>query len=71
MGVFQEAIQTASVIAVFKKGSTQDVNNTVQYLYYSSLTRLLKSSCTVDNILYDLQYGFRKNKSTSYPFFNN
>ena len=43
----------------------------VQYPYYPSLIRLLKNSCIVDyrfledhNILYDLQYGFRKNKST-------
>ena len=43
----------------------------IQYPYYPSLIRLLKNTCAVDykfledhNILYDLQYGFRKNKST-------
>ena len=71
-GIFPEAIKLAKVIAIFKRGSTQDVNNyppisllsifdkIIEKLMYSRLYKFLEDH----NILYDLQYGFRKNKST-------
>ena len=71
-GIFPETIKLASVIAIFKKGSTQDVNNycpisllsvfdkIIEKLMYSRLYKFLDDH----NILYDLQHGFRKNKST-------
>ena len=71
-GIFPEAIKLAKVIAIFKKGSTQDVNNyrpisllsifdkIIEKVMYSRLYKFLEDH----NILYDLQYGFRKNIST-------
>ena len=71
-GVFPEAIKIACVIAVFKKGSTQDINNyrpisllsifdkIIEKLMYSRLYAFLEKH----NILYDQQFGFRKHKST-------
>ena len=71
-GIFPEAIKLARVIAIFKKGSTQDINNyrpisllsifdkIIEKLMYSRLYKFLDEH----KILYDLQFGFRKNKST-------
>ncbi len=71
-GIFPEPIKIAKVIAVFKKGSTQDVNNyrpisllsifdkIIEKLMYRRLYNFLE----IHNILYEQQYGFRKNKST-------
>ena len=71
-GIFPDAIKIAKVISVFKKGSTQDVNNyrpisllsifdkIFEKLMYSRLYNFLDKY----NILYEHQYGFRKNKST-------
>ena len=71
-GVFPESLKTAKVISIFKKGSTQDVNNyrpisllsifdkIFEKLMYSRLYNFLDKF----NILYEHQYGFRKNKST-------
>ena len=71
-GIFPEAIKTASVISVFKKGSTQDVINyrpmsllsifdkIIEKLIYSRLYNFLE----IQHSIWSTQYGFRKSKST-------
>ena len=70
--VFPEKIKVAKVISIFKKGSTQDVNNyrpisllsifdkILEKLMYSRLYKFLEQH----NVLFEQQSGFRKQKST-------
>jgi len=77
-GIFPEAIKIAKVIPIFKKGSTQNVNNyrpisllsifdkIIEKLMYNRVYIFLEKH----NILYKHQYGFRKQMSTHQSLIN-
>ena len=73
-GVFPSVLKTAKVIPVFKKDSKLDYSNYRPISLLSNIEKILEKLmyrrlCTFlnnNNIIYDLQFGFRKQYSTSH-----
>ena len=77
-GIFPEALKIAKVIPIYKKGSTQDVNNyrpisllsifdkIIEKIMYNRVNLFLENH----NILFEQQYGFRKQMSTHQSLIN-
>ena len=73
-GVFPSVLKTAKVVPVFKKDSKLDYSNyrpisvlpniekILEKLMYERLSTFLNNN----NIIYNLQFGFRQQQSTSY-----
>ena len=77
-GVFPSVLKIAKVVLVFKKDSKLDYSTIVQSPCYQILKKYLKNLCIRDYILslitkisiYDLQFGFRQQYSTSHALIN-
>ena len=77
-GIVPSDMKIAKVIAIHKNGSPQDVNNyrpisllsifgkILERIMYNRLNEFIESN----NILYSLQYGFRKSHSTTHSIIN-
>ena len=71
-GKFPNAIKIAKVIPIHKKDSTQDVNNYRPISLLSTFSKILEklmhkrlyNFLEIHGILYESQFGFRKNNST-------
>ena len=72
-GVFTEGMQIARIIPILKNGNINDFTNYRPISLLSQFSKILEkifhnrlmSSIEEKNILYESQYGFRKNMSTS------
>ena len=72
-GVFQEGMTIARIIPIFKNGNINDFTNYRPISLLSQFSKILEkifhnrmmSFIEENNILYESQYGFRKNMSTS------
>ena len=72
-GIYPDKLKIVKVIPIHKGGSTQDLNNfrpislssifdkIIEKILHLKLYTFLESN----NILYEQQYGFRKNNSTA------
>ena len=77
-GVFSSVLKTAKVVPVFKKDSKSDYSNQcpisllsniekiLEYLTYKRLYTFLNNN----NVIYNLQFGFRQQYSTSHALIN-
>ena len=77
-GVFSSVLKTAKVVPVFKKDSKSDYSNQrpisllsniekiLEYLMYKRLHTFLNNN----NVIYNLQFGFRQQYSTSHALIN-
>ena len=72
-GVFPSVLKTAKVIPVFKKDSKLDYSNYRPISLLSNIEKILEKlmyrrlyTFLNNNIIYDLQFGFRKQYSTSH-----
>ena len=73
-GVFPSILKTAKVIPVFKKDSKLDYSNYLPISLLSNIEKILQklmyrrlyTFLNNNNIIYDLQFGFRKQYSTSH-----
>ena len=77
-GVFPSALKTAKVISVFKKDSKLDYSNYCPISLLSNIEKILKKlmysrlyTFLNNNIICDLQFGFRQQYSTSHALINN
>ena len=59
-GIFPSVLKIAKVVPVFKKDSKLDYSN------YRPISLLSNIEKIFSNIIYDLQYGFRQQYSTSH-----
>ena len=72
-GVFPEGMKIARIIPIFKNGNINDFTNYRAISLLSQFSKILEkifhnrmmSFIEEKNILYESQYGFRKNMSTS------
>ena len=77
-GVFPSVLKTAKVVPVFKKYSKLDYSNYCPISLLSSIEKILeklmcKSLYTFlnkNNVIYNLQFGFRQHYSTSHALIN-
>ena len=75
-GVVPSVLKTAKVVPVFKKDSKLDYSNYFPIFLLSNLEKYLKSLCIRDfipflnTIIYNLQFGFRQQYSTSHTLIN-
>ena len=73
-GVFPEKLKIVKVIPIHKGGSTQDINNFRPISLLSIFDKIIEKVCIGDcmtfwehhSILFENQFGFRKNNSTAY-----
>ena len=73
-GIFPEKLKTAKVIPLHKGGSTQDLNNFRPISLLSIFDKIIEKFLhkrlyyfiEEHSILFENQFGFRKNNSTSY-----
>ena len=78
-GVFPSVLKTEKVVPVFKKDSKLDYSNYRQISLLSNTEKILeKLICkrlytflNKNNIIYNLQFGFRQQYSTSHALINN
>ena len=72
-GIFPDGMKTAQVIPLFKNGNINDFTNSIPISLLSQFSKMLEkifhkrmmSFIEEKNILYESQYGFRRNMSTS------
>ena len=77
-GSFPSILKTAKVVPVFKKGSKLDCCNYLPISLLSNVEKILEkvihkrvyNFLTENNIIYDLQFGFRKKISAFYALIN-
>ena len=77
-GVFPSVLKTAKVVPVFKKDSKLDYSNYHPISLLSNIEKILKklmyrrlsTFLNNNNIIYDLQFGFRQQYSTSHALIN-
>ena len=77
-GVFLSVFKTAEVAAVFMKGSKLDYSNYRLIYLLSNIEKILKklmykrlyTFLNNNNIIYNLQFGFRKQYSTCHALIN-
>ena len=77
-GVFPSVIKTAKVVPVFKKDSKLDYSNYRPISLLSNIEKILEklmykrlyTFLDNKNIIYDLQFGFRQQYSTSHALIN-
>ena len=77
-GVFPSVLKTAKVVPAFKKNSKLDYSNYCPISLLSNIEKILeklmyKRLCTFlnsNNIIYNLQFGFRQQYSTSHALIN-
>ena len=77
-GSFPSILKTAKVVPVFKKGSKLDYCNYCPISLLSNVEKILEKLIykrvsdflTEDNIIYDLQFGFRQKFSTFHALLN-
>ena len=76
-GKFLSVLKIAKVVPVYKKDSKLDYQNYCPIYLLSNIEKILKKlmykhlyKFLNDNILYDLQFGFRQNFSTTYALIN-
>ena len=77
-GVFPSVLKTAKVVPVFKKDSKLDYSNYRPIFLLSNIEKVLKklmykrlhTFLNSNNIIYNLQFGFRQQYSTSHALIN-
>ena len=77
-GVFPSVIKTTKVVPVFKKGSKVDYSNYRPIYLLSNIEKILEklmykrlyTFLNNNNIIYNLQFRFRQQNSTSHSFMN-
>ena len=76
-GVFPSVLKTAKVVPVFKKDSKLDYSNYRPISLLSNIEKILEKlmykrlyTFLNKNIIYNLQFGFRQQYSTSHPLIN-
>ena len=77
-GSFPSIVKTAKVVPVFKKGSKLDCCNYCPISLLSNVEKILEKRMykrvynflSHNNIIYDLQFGFRQTFSTSHALIN-
>ena len=77
-GVFPSVLKTAKVVPVFKKDSKLNYSNyrpisllsNIEKILEKLMYRRLYAFLDYNNIIYDLQFGFRQQYSTSHAFIN-
>ena len=77
-GSFPSILKTAKVVSVFKKGSKLDCCNYHPISLLSNVEKILEklmykqvyNFLTENNIIYDLQFGFRQKISASHALVN-
>ena len=77
-GVFPSVLKTAKVVPVFKKDSKLDYSNYHPISLLSNIEKILEkliykrlhTFLNKNNVIYNLQSGFRKQYSTSYALIN-
>ena len=77
-GVFPSVLKTAEVVPVFKKDSKLNYSNYGPISLLSNIEKILEklmykrlyAFLDYNNIIYDLQFGFRQQYSTSHAFIN-
>ena len=77
-GVFPSVLKTAKVIPIFKKDSKLDYSNyrpisllsNIEKILEKLMYRRLYTFLNNKNIIYDLQFGFRQQYSTSHALIN-
>ena len=78
IGVFLSVLKTAKVIPIFKKDSKLDYRNyrstsllsNIEKILEKRMYRRLYTFLNNKNIIYDLQFGFRQQYSTSHVLIN-
>ena len=76
--VFPSVLKTAKVVPVFKKDSTLDYSNSCSISLLSNIEKILErlmykrlyTFVSNNNIIYNLQFGFRQQYSTSHAWIN-
>ena len=77
-GVFPSVLKTAKVVPVFKKDSKLDYSNYCPISLLSNIEKILEklmykrlyTFLNNNNIIYNLQFGFRQQYSTSHTLIN-
>ena len=77
-GVFSSVLKTAKVISVFKKDSKLDYSNYRPISLLSNIEKILEklmykrlyTFLNKNNVIYNLQFGFRQQYSTSHALIN-
>ena len=77
-GVFPSVLKTAKVVPVFKKDSKLDYNNYRPISLLSNIEKILEklmykrlyTFLNINNAIYNLQFGFRQQYSTSHALIN-
>ena len=76
-GVFPSVLKTAKVVPVFKKDSKLDCSNYCPISLLSNIEKILEKpmykrlyTFLNNNIIYNLQFGFRQQYSTSHALIN-
>ena len=69
-GVFPSVLKTAKAVPVFKKDSKLDYSNYGLISLLSPMYERLYTFLDNKNIIYDLQFGFRQQYSTSHTLIN-
>ena len=77
-GVFPSVLKTAKVIPIFKKDSKLDYSNyrpisllsNIEKILEKLMYKILYTFLNNNNIIYNLQFGFRQHYSTSYALIN-
>ena len=77
-GVFPSVLKTAKVVPVFKKDSKLDYSNYRPISWLSNIEKILEklmykrlyTFLNNNNIIYNLQFGFRQQYSTSHALIN-
>ena len=77
-GVFPSVLKTAKVVSVFKKDSELDYSNYCPISLLSNIEKILEklmykrlyTFLNNNNIIYNLQFGFRQKHSTSHALIN-
>ena len=67
-GVFPSVLKTAKVVPVFKKDSKLNYNNILEKILEKLMYKRLYTFLDNNNIIYDLQSGFRRQYSISHAF---
>ena len=71
-GVFPSVLKTAKVVPVYKKDSKLDYSNCHPILLFSNIERILEKLKRLytllnnNNVIHNLQFGFRQQYSTSH-----
>ena len=77
-GVFPSVLKTAKVVPVFKKDSKLDYSNyrpisllsNIEKFFEKLMYKRLHTFLNKNNVIYNLQFGFRKQYSTSHDLIN-